>query len=140
MGVMVDTNVFIYFEKSGKEIDLSPWSYPEGVYVSVVTVSELLEGVHRANTEDRRQQRSLFIETMIAGVDVLDFTLDCARLHAEISAELKKSGRMIGPHDLIIAATARLHDFSILTNNVGEFSRVPGLRVIPFFPPTAGGK
>ena len=40
------------------------------------------------NTEDRRQRRLFFLETVIAGVDVLDFTLDCARLHAEISAGL----------------------------------------------------
>ena len=139
MGVMVDTNVLVYFEKSGKVIDLSPWGYSEGVYVSVVTVSELLVGVHRANTEDRRQQRSLVIENMIAGVDVLDFTLDCARLHAELYAELAKSGRLIGAHDLIIAATAAFHGLSILTNNVAEFSRVPGLRVIPFDPRPAAG-
>ena len=86
----------------------------------------------------RREQRSLFIETMLARVDVLDFTLDCARLHAEISAELKKGGRMIGAHDAMIAATARMHDISILTDNVAEFSRVPGLRVIPFVPPPTG--
>ena len=138
MGMMVDTNVFVHFERSGKVIDLSPWSDLEGVYVSVVTVSELLVGVHRANTENRKQQRSLIIESVIAEFDVLDFTLDCARLHAEIYAELAKSGRMIGAHDLIIAATARLHGFSILTDNVAEFSRVPGLRVIPFVPPPAG--
>jgi predicted nucleic acid-binding protein len=41
---------------------------------------------------------------------------------------------MIGAHDLIIAATARCHDLSLLTDNVEEFSRVPGLRVIPFAP------
>jgi len=45
---------------------------------------------------------------------------------------LAKRGQMIGAHDLIIAATARYHDLSVLTDNVQEFSRVPGLRVIPF--------
>jgi len=131
---MVDTNVFIRFEKTGKAIDLSPWEQSERVYVSVVTVSELLIGVHRADTEERRKRRSVFVEAVIAGVGVLDFTVGAARVHAEIHAELAKKGRMIGAHDLIIVATARHHDFSILTDNVDEFSRVPGLRVISFVP------
>lgn len=132
MGLMVDTNVFIRFEKSGQAIDLSPWEPSEKVYVSVVTVSELLMGVHRANTEERRQRRLAFVEAVIAGVGVMDFTIGAARIHAEICAELAKKGQMIGAHDLIIAATARHHDLSILTDNIDEFSRVPGLRVIPF--------
>lgn len=134
MGLMVDTNVFISFEKSGKVIDLSPWEQSERVYASVLTVSELLMGVHRANTKERRQRRSVFVEAIISGVGVLDFTIDSARVHAEIYAELAKKGQIIGAHDLIIAATARNHDLSILTDNVDEFSRVPGLRVIPFVP------
>ena len=91
-------------------------------------------GVHRADSEERKQRRSLFVEVVIAGVAVLDFTIGAARVHAEIYAELAKKGQMIGAHDLIIAATARHHDLSILTENVDEFSRVPSLRVIPFVP------
>ena len=132
MGMMVDTNVFIFFEKSGKAIDLSRWESSERVYVSVVTVTELLMGVHRANTEERRQRRSAFVEAVISGVGVLDFTIDVARRHAGIYAELAKNGQLIGAHDLIIAATARYHELSILTDNVDEFSRVAGLHVIPF--------
>jgi predicted nucleic acid-binding protein len=41
---------------------------------------------------------------------------------------------MIGANDLIIAATARHHDLSLLTDNIDEFSRVPGLRVLTFAP------
>ena len=86
MGLMVDTNVFIRFEKSARGIDLSPWGQAEQVYVSAVTVSELLMGVHRANTEERRQRRSVFVEAVIAGVGVLDFTLGAARVHAELTS------------------------------------------------------
>ena len=134
MGLMVDTNVFIGFEKSGKPIDFSSWEISGNVYISSVIVSELLMGVHRANTEERRQRRSAFVEAVIAGVGVLDFTVAAARIHAEIHADLAKKGQMIGAHDLIIAATARCHDLSVLTDNVKEFSRVPGLQVIPFAP------
>lgn len=89
-------------------------------------------GVHRADTEERRQRRSAFVEAVIAGVGVLDFTTAVARVHAAIYADLAKKGEMIGAHDLIIAATARFHDLAVLTDNVKEFSRVPGLRLVPF--------
>lgn len=132
MGLMVDTNVVILFEKSGKPIDLSAWDSSQSVYISTVIVSELLMGVHRAGTDERRQRRSAFVEAIVSGVGVLDFTVAAARVHAEIYAELAKTGQMIGAHDLIIAATARCHNLSLLTDNVQEFSRVPGLHVIPF--------
>jgi predicted nucleic acid-binding protein len=134
MGLMVDTNVFIRFEKGGRPIDLSPWDQSGRVYTSVVTITELLMGVHRADSADRRQRRSAFVEAIIVGVSVLDFTIDCARAHAEIYAELAKQGQLIGAHDLLIAATARHHGLPILTDNVAEFARVPGLQVIPFTP------
>lgn len=132
MGMIVDTNVFILFEKSGKPIDLSAYDSSEKIYVSVISVSELLMGVHRADTEQRRQRRSAFVEAIISAVVALDVTVAVARVHAEIYAQLAKSGQMIGAHDLIIAATARTHQFSVLTENVEEFARVPGLHVIPF--------
>jgi predicted nucleic acid-binding protein len=134
MGLMVDSNVFIKFERSGAPIDFSAWEDSEAVYISVVTVSELLMGVHRANTEDRRQRRAAFVEAVISGVAVLDYTVPAARLHATIHFELAKQGQVIGAHDQIIAATALRHGLSLLTDNVDEFSRVPGLRVVPFVP------
>ena len=132
MGLIIDTNVFISFEKGGKAIDLSRWEPSDRVYISVITVSELLVGVHRADTEERRRRRSDFVEAVISGVGVLDFTVGCARVHAELHAELAKAGRMIGAHDLIIAATARHHGLSLMTDNHEEFSHVAGLGVIPF--------
>jgi len=129
---MVDTNVFISFEKSQRSIDLSSWQGSERIYVSVVVVSELLMGVYRADTAERRKRRAAFVEAVISGVGILEFTLAAARLHAELYAELAQKGQLIGAHDLMIAATARSNDLSLLTDNVEEFSRVPGLRVVPF--------
>ncbi len=132
MGLIVDTNVFIRFERRGGPVDLAPWEPSEDVFISTVTISELLMGVHRADNEARRNRRSAFVEAVIAGVSALDFTTEIARLHADIAAELMRRGQLIGAHDLIIAATARHHALSLLTDNVDEFSRVPGLNVIAF--------
>jgi tRNA(fMet)-specific endonuclease VapC len=60
---------------------------------------------------------------------VLAFDLPVAREHARIWAELAGTDQSIGVRDAMIAATAIAHDFSVLTYNVREFSRVPGLEV-----------
>ncbi len=134
MGLIVDTNVFIAFERRGRVIDLSPWEPSEAVFISAVTVSELLMGVHRADNEARRNRRSAFVEAVIGGIPALSFTTEVARVHAGICADLARRGQLIGAHDLIIAATAIHHKLSLLTDNRSEFSRVPGLTVIGFTP------
>lgn len=134
MGLIVDTNVFITFERRGEPIDVSPWESSTDVFISVVTASEMLMGVHLADTETRRNRRSAFVEAIIAGMRVLDFTTEIARVHAGIYADMASRGQWIGAHDMIIAATAIHHGLSLLTNNVDEFSRVPGLHVVAFIP------
>ena len=134
MALMVDASVFIHFERRGVPIDLSVWEPSEDVFISVATVSELLMGVHRADSEARRKRRSEFVEAILAGVSVLDFTIAVARRYAQVYAELSRQGRLIGAHDMIIAATALHHNLSLLTDNVEEFSRIAGLPVIPFGP------
>jgi tRNA(fMet)-specific endonuclease VapC len=134
VGLIVDTNVFISFERTGQSLDLSPWEPSEDIFISVVTVSELLVGVHRADNEARRQRRMTFVEAVIGGIRILDFTAEIARLHAAIFSDLSQQGNLIGAHDLIIAATARHYNLSLLTDNANEFTRIPGLRVIAFSP------
>ena len=131
MGLVFDSNVFIRTERDNKSIDFSLWQEDYGeVFISVVTVSELLVGVHRANTENRRLRRTAFVEAILARVGILDFTTEVARIHAELFATLAKQGQMIGAHDLIIAATALTHGFPVLTADIAEFKRIPGLKVL----------
>jgi len=134
VGLIVDTNVFIQFERRGVPIDLSQWEPSEDVFISVITVSELLIGVYRADSDVRRERRRAFVEAILAGASVLDFTIAVARRHARVYAELAQHGRLIGAHDLIIAATALHYNLSLLTDNAEEFSRVGGLNVLAFGP------
>jgi tRNA(fMet)-specific endonuclease VapC len=59
----------------------------------------------------------------------LPFDDRAAETHAVIRQELAKPGTPIGPYDLIIAATALVHDLILVTHNTGEFARVPKLRL-----------
>jgi tRNA(fMet)-specific endonuclease VapC len=60
----------------------------------------------------------------------LAFDSECAAQAARIRAELEARGTPIGPHDILIAATALRHQSTLVTRNVREFSRVPGLQWI----------
>ena len=53
-----------------------------------------------------------------------------AKVQAEAWSQLKKKGILIGPYDLIIAATCLYHQYSLLTFNIKEFSRVPNLKLV----------
>jgi tRNA(fMet)-specific endonuclease VapC len=113
MGLMLDTNVFIHSERSRSPIDFSQWEEYGDVYISAVTVSELLVGVHYANDETKKARRSAFVESILGKVPVLDFNTEVARVHAGLFASLAKQGLMIGAHDLIIAATALVHNCTV---------------------------
>ena len=73
--------------------------------ISVITVSELLHGVHRAEGA-QRSRRSAFVEHVLAGIEAFPITEAIARVHADVWATLSARGEMIGAHDLWIAATA----------------------------------
>ena len=131
MAQLIDTSVFIDLERSGRSLqDLANEVPEEDVALASITASELLIGVHRADSVERKKKRELFVEQLLDLIPVVPFDLEVARTHAEITAALAKSGNLIGAHDLIIAATALTHDCSVLTGNAREFSRVPGLRVV----------
>jgi tRNA(fMet)-specific endonuclease VapC len=135
VGLVLDTNVFVCFERSDEPIDYSRWEEYGAAYISSITVSELLVGVHYADSEQRRIRRSAYVEAIISTISVLDFNTGVARLHSSLFATLAKEGRMIGAHDLIVAATALANGCAVLTDNLHEFERVPGLTVVPFAKP-----
>jgi tRNA(fMet)-specific endonuclease VapC len=97
--------------------------------ISVITVSELLHGVHRAKGA-QRTRRSAFVEHLLADLQAIPITDTVARVHADVWARLGVRGQVIGAHDLWVAATALAHGLGIATGNADEFARIPGLRVI----------
>ncbi len=132
MGLILDTSVFVSWERGCRSLDFSPWKNHGEAAISAITASELLVGVHRADTPSRRKSRVAFVEAILARVPILNFTTEVARVHAELFALLLEQGQMIGAHDLIIAATAIHHQHAVLTLNVTDFQRVSALKVVDF--------
>jgi predicted nucleic acid-binding protein len=93
-----------------------------------ITASELLEGVHRADTERQRAARESFLENLLAIVPVVPFDLRVTRAHARLRARLPRAAA-VGAHDLLIAATAVALDFEVLTRDRRSFPRIRDLDV-----------
>ncbi len=70
------------------------------------------------------------MEAVIGIFPAFSFDLPAARIHAQLWADLAAAGNLIGPHDLIVAATAVARGWAVATSNGKEFSRIPGLTVI----------
>jgi tRNA(fMet)-specific endonuclease VapC len=92
--------------------------------MSVVTKAELLYGVQ---VSPRREQDAAALAAFLPYVDAVEFNDDGAAHYAEIRADLKKRGALIGANDLFIAAHARALGLTLVTNNTAEFERVAGL-------------
>lgn len=128
MAVLIDTSILIDAERRGERLERALGD--EDRTISVVTASELLHGVHRADDEGIRVRRQVFVEHVLASLDPLPITTQVARCHARLWAHLEQARKLIGAHDLWIAATALAHGMSLATVNARHFERVPGLPVV----------
>jgi len=97
----------------------------DAICISAITKCEMLFGVENSQRSDVAEGVSQFMEYM----PVLDFPADAAREYASLRAALKRQGKPIGNNDMLVAAHALHLGLTLVTNNVREFSRVPGLKI-----------
>ena len=130
MGLVIDTSVLIAIERRRQNLDIVLSAIEnEQLALSAITASELLTRIHLADSVDRKLRRETSVEATLHRIAVLPFDLRVARTHAELWAQLTGAGQIIGAHDLIIAATAVTYGYSLLTHNIRDFRRVPGLQL-----------
>jgi tRNA(fMet)-specific endonuclease VapC len=124
---LLDTNICIYVinERSPAVLAQFLAHEDEGLGISSITASELFWGVRKSGSA--RNLRAL--ENFLAPLIVADYGLDAARSYGELRATLERKGTPIGPLDMQIAAHALALDVTLVTNNLREFKRVPGLRL-----------
>lgn len=123
---MLDTDTCSYIMKRSNQVVVKRLRAVSvrDVCMSVITKSELLYGVE---VSPRREQDATALQAFLPHVEVLEFPNAAAAHYAEIRADLKKRGQMIGTNDLFIAAHARTLGLRLVTNNTAEFGRVKGL-------------
>ncbi|QDC00595.1 MULTISPECIES: PIN domain-containing protein [Phyllobacteriaceae] len=98
---------------------------PENVATSIIVNGEIEFGLELKQSKRLRAQ----MEQVFSVLPILPFEYPADRHYGALRAELKRRGRPIGPNDLLIAAHALALDATLVTANVGEFSRVPGLKI-----------
>ena len=120
----LDTNTLSYFMRGeGRVAQQLAATSPRQVAVPAIVVYEIRYGLSRSG----RQALVSAFHHMMQAVTVLDFDAEAAEHAADIRTQLGEAGTPIGPHDVLIAATARRHGYTLVTHNTREFIRVPGL-------------
>jgi tRNA(fMet)-specific endonuclease VapC len=125
---MLDTDTCSYIMKRSHPLVLKRLQAVEvsDVCMSVITKAELLYGVE---VSPRRTQDAAALAVFLPYVEVLEFGDDAALHYAEIRANLKTRGALIGANDLFIAAHARSLGLTLVTNNTTQFERVKSLAI-----------
>ncbi|MBN2887314.1 MAG: tRNA(fMet)-specific endonuclease VapC [Chromatiaceae bacterium] len=124
---LLDTCICIYIIKNRPAQARETFRRHQGqLGMSAVTLMELIKGAEKSMQPERNLD---VIEGFSARLEVLDFDREAAIHAGQIMAELQRQGRIIGAYDIQIAAHARSRGYILVTNNLREFERVPGLRL-----------
>ena len=124
---LLDTNIVIYVLKRRPVELLSVFNQNASrMAISAITLSELYHGSEKSS---KVSENLAAIEDFCSRLDVLPYGSKAAQHYGAIRAGLEKLGQPIGVNDLHIAAHARSEGLVMVTNNVGEFARVPALQV-----------
>lgn len=97
----------------------------EGVAISAMTLAELEFGAARSSAPERARAA---LERFALPFEVLPFGASATRAYGCLRAYLQRRGELIGPMDMLIAAHAASLGLTLVTSNLREFSRLPGLR------------
>ena len=97
----------------------------DSVCTSIVVAAELRYGAIRSNSAKLAER----VDLILSALEILPLETPADHQYAAIRHHLTRQGTPIGPNDLLIAAHALTNNLTVVTANVGEFSRVPGLKV-----------
>jgi tRNA(fMet)-specific endonuclease VapC len=125
---LLDTNVCIHLLNERHPAILQHFRQhsPADIALCSVVKAELLCGARRSQRVEANLQ---LLKAFFAPLQSLPFDDDCAEHYGKIHADLLTQGKPIGPNDTLIAAVARAHNATLITHNIGEFSRVVGLQI-----------
>ncbi len=128
MKVMLDTSICIYIIKQKPRSVLERFAaFPVGdLGISVITLAELEYGASKSGEPDRNREA---LEQFVSPLEIAVLDRLATSVYGKIRALLEKRGLPIGSMDLLIAAHALSLNVRLVTNNMREFKRVPGLRV-----------
>ncbi|MGD9582702.1 MAG: type II toxin-antitoxin system VapC family toxin [Lysobacterales bacterium] len=125
---LLDTNICIYIRQKRPPAVLARFEKLKAgeAALSVVSYGELLYGAAKSRQPELALAR---LADVVSLLPVLELPVRAGAVYGEIRSHLEKRGEVIGGNDLWIAAHAKVLGLILVTNNEGEFKRVPGLKV-----------
>lgn len=123
--LILDTTILVDAERSAAALDAIV-SDDDDVAIAAITAAELRVGVELSRGRTR-ERRAGFVEQLLSAIPIEPYDLDVARRHAALLAHTRRSGRPRGAHDLVIAATALMHERTVVSADPGRFADLPGL-------------
>ncbi len=133
MRYLLDTNIVIAAMKGDARVrgklETTPLSE---IMLSPVVLGELEHGVEKSQHREKNRAR---LARIVEGMHLAPLDAETSRRYGAIRTELERMGTPIGANDYWIAAQALAMDVVLVTNNAGEFSRVPGLAVEDWLQP-----
>lgn len=126
MSFLLDTDICSAHMRGVGKVTSRFMQYVGQLHMSVITLGELYTWAMRANASPRQLEG---LKVVLSDVAVLDFTSTIAEQFGKTHAELLDRGRPVPGMDLLIAATALAHSFTLVTHNTRDFEDVPGLRL-----------
>jgi tRNA(fMet)-specific endonuclease VapC len=125
---MLDTNICIYIirEKPIKVLKkLRTFDFTD-IVISAITHSELEYGVAKSS---RRKDNQAALNKFLSSLEIIPYDDKAAAVYGQIRSHLEKKGAIVGAMDMLIGAHAQSIPVTLVTNNLKEFKRIPGLRV-----------
>lgn len=137
MGLILDSSVVIGAERRGDTVEqlveqIVKATGDQEAALSAIGLTELIHGVYRATTAAVRLRRETFLNDLLTALTVYPYTKETAQLAGKIDGEQQSKGVVIPFGDLLIGATALSLGYSLLTVNLRDFRRIPGLSVMRF--------
>lgn len=127
MRYLLDTNVFIAALKAHPAVRARlEATAASALVLSPVVLGELETGIEKSS---RAEHNLLRLAAVVERIEFVPLDAAASRAYARVRADLERKGTPIGANDLWIAAQALSIGATLVTDNVGEFSRVPGLPV-----------
>jgi len=126
LSFLLDTDTCSAHLKQRGAVSSKFLQYTGRLHISTLTVGELFTWACRATASPHRLQSLL---DLLDDVTVLEVSEVIGRRFGEVRAGLLDAGQPAPNVDLFIAATALVHDLTLVTHNVHDFANVPGLRI-----------
>lgn len=132
MSFVVDTNTCSAYVRGHPLVFNRFLQYGGQLYISVVTFGELTIWASRAKAPPKRSNE---VRDLLRLVTIIDVNVDIGRKFGEVQAGLLDRGKPAPPLDLLIAATALVHGYTVVSHNTADFQHIPGLPLVDWLVP-----